>query len=81
MRRRSNNMTTRTAPGARWPALQRDEAICLIDPSGWPLSGRVDAMTEDRSTFWIQLDDGRGRRLVHHQDGYVVCGRPPEDSP
>ncbi len=82
MPRRSNNMTMRTAPrAAPWPPLQRDEPICLVDRFGSRLSGRVDAMTEDRSTVWIQLDGGNGRRLVHHQDGYVLSNRPPEDAP
>ncbi|WP_434615191.1 hypothetical protein [Arthrobacter sp. A5] len=70
--RRHSNPAQPTATTGPWPALERDEPICLIDPHGWRLTGRVDAMTEDRSTVWIQLDGGRGRRLVHQQDGYQI---------
>ncbi len=55
-----------------WPALEGDEPICLIDPYGWRLTGRVEAITEDRSSVWIQLDGGRGPQLIHHRDGYQI---------
>ncbi|ALE07114.1 hypothetical protein AL755_19270 [Arthrobacter sp. ERGS1:01] len=55
-----------------WPAMATDQPIALINERGWRLSGRVETLTNDRQCLWIQLDDGMGRQLIHHQDGFVL---------
>ncbi len=57
-----------------WPLLATDQHIALVDDRGRRLSGKVETLTSDRRCLWIQLDAGLGRRLVHHQDGFVLEG-------
>jgi hypothetical protein len=75
--RHANRHTT--TPGA-WTEVQPDQHIALVNNRGLRLAGRVDAMTEDRSTLWIQLDGGMGRQLVHHLDGFAVESSDSNDS-
>jgi hypothetical protein len=35
-------------------------------------SGLVDAVTNDHSVVWVDLDGGRGRTLVHCGDGVEI---------
>lgn len=64
--------TTETiaAPAALWPDLPLHQELILADGRGSRIVGTLDGMTDDRSTIWVQLMGGLGRRLVHHQDGY-----------
>ncbi|WP_426996685.1 hypothetical protein [Pseudarthrobacter sp. N5] len=64
--------TTETvaAPSGLWPELPLNQELILADSRGRRIVGTLDGMTEDRSTIWVQLLGGLGRRLVHHQDGY-----------
>ncbi|MFK0072597.1 hypothetical protein [Arthrobacter woluwensis] len=55
-----------------WPEIPSGQPIALADQRGDRIVGHVDGMTHDRTTLWIQLDGGLGRRLVHHLDGYAL---------
>lgn len=57
---------------ALWPALVKDQAISLVNESGWHLRGTVETLSNNRECLWIQLDAGMGRQLIHHQDGFVL---------
>jgi hypothetical protein len=63
---------TQLRGGTPWPELRPNQAVSLVDGAGARLAGKVDAITEDRSTFWIYLDDGMGRQLIHSLDGYQL---------
>ncbi|MGG5170881.1 hypothetical protein ACQR35_01710 [Pseudarthrobacter sp. J1738] len=52
-----------------WPQLTPGQRVALRDVHGYLVTGIVDGMTADRSTLWLQLDNGLGRRLIHHLDG------------
>jgi hypothetical protein len=40
-------------------------------------SGVIDVCKPDGSAFWIWLDDGAGRRLVHQGDGVQIFTSSP----
>lgn len=39
-------------------------------------SGTVDAVSEDGSFLWLIQDNGAGRKLFHHVDGYTTLMNP-----
>jgi hypothetical protein len=40
------------------------------------MTGRVDAVSEDASVFWVILDHGMGRFLIHRTDNVAVRRLP-----
>lgn len=54
-----------------WDSLNGDDAIIVVDETGI-FSGSIDALTENRSIMWVQLDNGCGRRLFMQADGCQV---------
>ncbi|WP_051476607.1 hypothetical protein [Arthrobacter sp. Br18] len=63
-----------------WQELKSGDWVVVEIISGRPVSGHVDAITEDRSVLWVQFDEGQGRRLFHAQDN-VLLDRGYVDSP
>ncbi|MBJ2121647.1 hypothetical protein I6N91_11730 [Arthrobacter sp. MSA 4-2] len=61
--------------GMNWKDLRRGQAVTVEPVDGHSLPGWVDDLAEDRSMLWIQLGEGRGRRLIHAQDGVAVRSR------
>jgi hypothetical protein len=73
MEHSTDRITTRHPPQpGTWTDVEPNQHVSLVNKRGFRLAGRVDAMTEDRSTMWIQLDGGMGRQLVHHLDGFTL---------
>lgn len=62
-------------PETHWQELRDGDAVTVEPVDGHRLPGWVDAVAEDRSVLWIQLGEGRGRRLIHCQDGIAVRPR------
>ncbi len=61
--------------GMDWQDLRRGQAVTVEPIDGHSLPGWVDDLAEDRSMLWIQLGEGRGRRLIHSQDGVAIRSR------
>ncbi|MHA7263722.1 hypothetical protein ACX80W_11020 [Arthrobacter sp. TMN-37] len=61
--------------GMDWRYLRHGQPVTAEPVDGHRLPGWVDDLAEDRSMLWIQLGDGRGRRLIHCQDGITVQAR------
>ncbi|WP_159616259.1 hypothetical protein [Arthrobacter zhaoguopingii] len=61
--------------GMNWKDLRRGQAVTVEPVDGHSLPGWVDDLAEDRSMLWIQLGEGRGRRLIHSQDGVAIRSR------
>ncbi len=62
-------------PGMNGKDLRRGQAVTVEPVDGHSLPGWVDDLAEDRSMLWIQLGEGRGRRLIHCQDGVAIRSR------
>jgi hypothetical protein len=58
-----------------WEDLRRGQAVTVEPVDGDSLPGWVDDLAEDRSVLWIQLGEGRGRRLIHSLDGVAIRSR------
>ncbi|RJU00255.1 hypothetical protein D6T65_12880 [Arthrobacter frigidicola] len=61
--------------GMNWKDLRRGQAVTVEPVDGHSLPGWVDDLAEDHSVLWIQLGEGRGRRLIHCQDGVAIRSR------
>ncbi|WP_294569432.1 hypothetical protein [uncultured Arthrobacter sp.] len=61
--------------GMNWKDLRRGQAVTVEPVDGHSLPGWVDDLAEDRSVLWIQLGEGRGRRLIHSLDGVAIRSR------
>lgn len=55
-----------------WTALVAEEGVVIFENDVSELSGRVDAVTDDGSVLWFQLEAGAGRRLFAREDGALV---------
>ncbi len=64
--------------GMNWKDLRRGQAVTVEPIDGHSLPGWVDDLAEDRSMLWVQLGEGRGRRLIHCQDGVAIRSRRRE---
>lgn len=64
------------APAEHWKQLRRGDRVSVRLSPGFATPGQVDAVTDDHSAVWVDLDGGRGRRLVHCGDGVEIV---PED--
>lgn len=67
-------MTSQQSARTDFSALERGQQITLRHHTGNQFSGVLEDRADDASVVWIRLDDGAGRRLFHHEDGYVVGG-------
>jgi hypothetical protein len=59
-------------PVDQWCNLKARDRVSVTRESGYPATGQIDAMSEDASVFWVTLDHGMGRILVHSSDKVVV---------
>jgi hypothetical protein len=56
----------------RWKYLWRNELVELRRGTRVVGTGYVDDSTEDAGIIWINLTHGRGRVLIHHDDGIDI---------
>jgi hypothetical protein len=59
-------------PDAHWKALRQGDRVLVRSAPGLETGGFVDAVTWDHTTVWVDLDDGRGRTLLHCSDGVEI---------
>jgi hypothetical protein len=65
-------MTSQQSALTDFSALERGQQITLRHHTGNQFSGVLEDRADDASVVWIRLDDGAGRRLFHHEDGYSL---------
>lgn len=53
-----------------WALIRPGQQYSFHYDANAPITGVVDACTEDRSVIWVRMNDGGGRRLIHIEDGY-----------
>ncbi|WP_024818907.1 hypothetical protein [Arthrobacter sp. 31Y] len=75
-KRRINNVNTaplrRIEPDHHWRSLRQGDRVNVTLTPGFQSAGVVDAVTGDATAVWVELDDGRGRTLVHVSDGVAI---------
>lgn len=54
-----------------WTRLSRGDLV-ILENSRELVAGCVDAISLDASVLWLQLEQGRGRRLFLQTDGYAA---------
>jgi hypothetical protein len=59
-------------PAEHWKHLRRGDRVQVNLAPGFTASGMVDAVTNDHSVVWVDLDGGLGRTLVHCGDGVEI---------
>jgi hypothetical protein len=57
---------------AEWIHLNAGDNVAIQRAGESLRTGRIDDITEDAKIFWVHLDHGRGRILVHEGDKSVV---------
>jgi hypothetical protein len=62
----------RVEPDPRWKSLRRGDRVSVRTHPGYETGGLVDAVTDDHTVVWIDLDGGRGRTLLHISDGVEI---------
>lgn len=55
-----------------WSTLKARDQVSITKEPGYPATGHIDAISEDATFFWVTLDYGMGRCLVHSSDKVVV---------
>ncbi len=65
----------RVEPDPHWKSLRRGDRVSVRTAPGYETGGRIDAVTEDHTAVWVDLDGGRGRTLLHCSDGVEIL--PP----
>jgi hypothetical protein len=70
------HIRTPPAPGQRavaddWARLSRGDLV-ILENSRELVAGCVDAISLDASVLWLQLEQGRGRRLFLQTEGYAA---------
>ncbi len=60
------------AARGRWQELSAGDAVVVELGNGRSVRGVVDALVEDASVLWVELDGGKGRRLFHWEDGVAI---------
>ncbi|MHA7261849.1 hypothetical protein ACX80W_01460 [Arthrobacter sp. TMN-37] len=63
------------AARVRWQELSTGDTVLVELPNGSSVPGVVEALVEDRSVLWVELDGGKGRRLFHWEDGVAIRPR------
>jgi very-short-patch-repair endonuclease len=59
-----------------WMKLSRKDEVEIHRHGELVASGRVDMLALDGSVFWVVQNDGRGRAMFLHSDGYTVLRLP-----
>lgn len=62
-------------PAPHWKALRQGDRVRVFLSPGFETGGVVDAITPDKTVVWVNLDDGRGRTLLHCGDGVDILPR------
>lgn len=57
-------------PESDWSVVRPGQLVSFQHDRYLPITGVMDACTDDHSVVWVQMDDGSGRRLIHKEDGY-----------
>lgn len=57
-------------------AIPEGSHVRLLSDGRHTMSGVIDVWMPDGSAFWIWLDDGAGRRLVHESDAVQITVSP-----
>lgn len=81
--RASNSPRRPARPGARslepmpnWTKLSRKDEVEIYRHGEFVASGRLDMLALDGSVFWVVQNDGRGRAMFLHSDGFTVLRLP-----
>ncbi len=82
MARNGNQRTAETPlrpaePAAHWRALKEGDRVRVRLTPGFETGGIVDAVTWDHTAVWVDLDDGKGRTLLHCTDDVEIV---PQDA-
>ena len=64
----------RIEPDPRWKNLRRGDRV-FVRTGPYETGGLIDAVTDDHTVVWVDLDGGRGRTLLHCSDGVEIL--PP----
>ncbi|MEW1811897.1 hypothetical protein AB0284_14460 [Pseudarthrobacter phenanthrenivorans] len=56
----------------QWKYLWPQESVQLRYGSEVIATGWIDDITTDATTLWVQLSEGRGRKMIHQGDGIDV---------
>lgn len=62
-----------------WSALQPGQLVSFQHDKYLPISGVMEARTDDGSVMWVRMNDGAGRRLIHREDGYRLAPAGEQD--
>lgn len=62
-------------PIANWCKLLKGDTVDIYGVRGSHVSGRVYMVAVDGSIAWIVQDQGRGRSLFLHEDGFQIRRR------
>ena len=62
----------RAEPDPRWKNLRRGDRVSVRTRPGYEAGGLVDAVTDDHTVVWVDLDGGRGRTLLHCSDDVEI---------
>ncbi|GAB3264690.1 hypothetical protein [Arthrobacter pigmenti] len=62
-----------------WSELPHGQPVVFEHHTGHTIGGIVDMCSEDSSVLWVLMDNGAGRRLIHHQDGYRLASPGTSD--
>ncbi|MEK0155722.1 hypothetical protein [Arthrobacter oryzae] len=63
-------------PMPNWMKLSRKDEVEIYRHGELVASGRVDMLALDASVFWVVQNDGRGRTMFLHSDGFTVLRLP-----
>jgi hypothetical protein len=58
-----------------WVYLNPGDEVVVQRVGRSPYQGWVDDINDDASVFWVWLNDGRGRILVHAGDDSIIMRR------
>lgn len=59
-------------PHDEWASLKKDDRVALRRDTGPVTAGSVDIVALDGSVFWVHLDHGCGRVVIHADDDVFV---------
>ncbi len=62
----------RIEPDTHWKSLRQGDRVSVRTAPGYVTGGLIDAVTEDHTAVWVDLDGGGGRTLLHCSDGVEI---------
>lgn len=63
-------------PVPNWMKLSRKDEVEIYHHGELVTSGQVDMLALDGSVFWVVRNEGQGRTLFLHSDGFTVLRLP-----